>query len=57
MGDLDTRLLEEIIEGIKDLLKKDPAANVRNILESLGGAATPTQIGQWMIGDLFSEAE
>ncbi len=45
------------LASIKELLKKDPAAIVRNILESLGGAATPTQISQWMIGDLFNEAE
>ena len=30
---------------------------MRNILESLGGAATQTQISQLMIGDLFNEAE
>ena len=45
------------LPAIKDLLKKDPAAVVRNILESLGGAATQMQIGQLMVGDLFSEAE
>ena len=43
--------------AIKDLLKKDPIAVVRNILESLGGAATPAQISQWLVGDLFNEAE
>lgn len=43
--------------AIKGLLKKDPAAIVRNILESLGGAATVAQISQWMVGDLFNEAE
>ncbi|MGZ5025502.1 MAG: hypothetical protein ACXWBS_11620, partial [Chthoniobacterales bacterium] len=42
---------------IKEQLKKDPAAVVRNILESLGGSATISQISQWMIGDLFTEAE
>jgi transcription elongation factor GreA len=45
------------LAAIKDLLKKEPASIVRNILESLGGAATQTQISQLMIGDLFSEAE
>ncbi|MDQ6625585.1 MAG: GreA/GreB family elongation factor [Verrucomicrobiota bacterium] len=45
------------LSGIKDLLKKEPASIVRNILESLGGAATPTQISQMLIGDLFNEAE
>ena len=45
------------LPAIKNLLKKDPAAIVRNILESLGGAATQAQISQWMVGDLFTEAE
>ena len=45
------------LSAIKDLLKKDPIAVVRNILESLSGAATPTQISQWLVGDLFNEAE
>jgi transcription elongation factor GreA-like protein len=45
------------LAGIKELLKKEPASIVRNILESLGGAATQTQISQLMIGDLFNEAE
>ncbi len=30
---------------------------MRNILESLGGAATVTQISQLMLGDIFSEPE
>ncbi|MFN2475021.1 MAG: GreA/GreB family elongation factor [Chthoniobacterales bacterium] len=45
------------LSGIKDLLKKEPASVVRNILESLGGAATTTQISQMLVGDLFNEAE
>jgi transcription elongation GreA/GreB family factor len=45
------------LAGIKELLKKEPASIVRNILESLGGAATQTQISQLMIGDLFTEPE
>ncbi|MEO5722268.1 MAG: GreA/GreB family elongation factor [Chthoniobacterales bacterium] len=45
------------LAGIKGLLKKDPIGIVRNILESLGGAATQAQIGQLMVGDLFNEAE
>jgi transcription elongation factor GreA len=44
-------------EGIKKLLKEDPAAVARNILESFGGKATVQQIGEWLIGDLFTEAE
>jgi transcription elongation factor GreA len=45
------------LPGIKALLKTDPSAVVRNVLESLGGAATATQISQLMVGDLFSEAD
>ncbi|MBA2241415.1 MAG: GreA/GreB family elongation factor [Chthoniobacterales bacterium] len=45
------------LSSIKDQLKKDPAAVVRNILESLGGSATLSQISHFMIGDLFTEAE
>ena len=45
------------LASIKNLLKKEPASVVRNILESLGGAATQTQISQLMVGDLFNEAE
>jgi len=45
------------LAGIKDMLKKDPAAVVRNILESLGGSGTVQQISQMMVGDLFNEAE
>lgn len=45
------------LAGIKEQLKKDPAAVVRNVLESLGGSATLTQISQMMIGDLLNEAE
>lgn len=45
------------LRGIKEALKKDPAGVVRNVLESLGGSATLSQISQMMIGDLFTEAE
>jgi transcription elongation GreA/GreB family factor len=45
------------LKGIKELVKKDPAALVRNILESLGGAATIAQISQLVIGDIFNELE
>jgi ATP-dependent Clp protease, protease subunit len=31
MGDLDTRLLEEIIDGVKDLLKKEQASRLRDV--------------------------
>src|SRR5467141_13575 len=43
--------------SIKKLAKEDPPALVRNILESLDGQATVQQISNWLIGDLFSEAE
>ncbi|CAN5621095.1 hypothetical protein BH18VER1_BH18VER1_16700 [soil metagenome] len=45
------------LASIRELLKNEPASVVRNILESLGGAATVSQISQMMIGDLFNEAE
>ncbi|HEY4282397.1 MAG TPA: hypothetical protein VGM62_04970, partial [Chthoniobacterales bacterium] len=44
-------------EGTKKLTKEDPAALVKNILESLGGKATHQQISEWMVGDMFTEAE
>ena len=45
------------LPAVKEMLKSDPAAVVRNVLESLGGSATVQQISQMMIGDLFNEAE
>ena len=45
------------LPGVKELLKTDPAAVMRNVLESLGGAATLPQISQMMVGDLFSEGD
>ncbi|PZR74353.1 MAG: hypothetical protein DLM73_08150 [Chthoniobacterales bacterium] len=45
------------LKGVKELIKKDPTALVRNILESLGGSATVTQISQLMVGDIFNEPE
>ena len=44
-------------EGTKKLAKEDPVALVRNILESLEGNATAQQISDWMVPDLFSEAD
>jgi len=44
-------------EGTKKRAKEDPVALVRNILESLDGKATAQQIAEWMVPDLFSEAE
>ncbi len=45
------------LPGLKQLLKSDPAAVMRNVLESLGGSANVNQISQWMVGDLMNEAE
>src|SRR6202011_2216700 len=45
------------LTSIKKLAKDDPGAVVRNILESLDGQATVAQIGDWLIGDVFNEAE
>jgi transcription elongation GreA/GreB family factor len=45
------------LAGIKDLVKKDPVGLMRNVLESLGGSATVTQISQMMLGDIFTEPE
>ncbi len=45
------------LASIKNLAKGDPVALVQNILESLGGKATAQQIGEWLIGDVFTEAE
>lgn len=43
--------------SIKKLAKEDPVAVVRNILDSLGGQATVGQISEWLVDDIFSEAE
>jgi len=43
--------------SIKKLAKEDPPALMRNILESLDGQATVQEISNWLIGDLFTEAE
>src|SRR3984893_2873646 len=45
------------LASIKNLAREDPVALVQNILESLGGKATAQQIGEWLIGDVFTEAE
>jgi transcription elongation GreA/GreB family factor len=44
------------LSAIKKLIKEDPAAVVRSILESMAGAATVQQISEWLIGDIFEEA-
>ena len=45
------------IASIKSLTKENPVALVQNILESLDGKASAQQIGEWLIGDIFTEAE
>src|SRR2546423_11085911 len=45
------------LAGINELLKTDPAAIVRNIVESVGGSATVKKISHIMIGDLCNEPE
>jgi len=45
------------IASIKNLTREDPVALVQNILESLDGKASAQQIGEWLIGDIFTEAE
>jgi transcription elongation GreA/GreB family factor len=44
------------LASVKKSAKEDPAALVRNILESLGGEGTMQQIGEWLVGDVFDEA-
>ncbi|HEY6154803.1 MAG TPA: hypothetical protein VIW07_13770, partial [Candidatus Udaeobacter sp.] len=43
--------------SLKNLTKEDPVALVQNILESLDGKASAQQIGEWLVGDVFTEAE
>ena len=43
--------------SIKNLARENPAGLVRNILESLDGKATAQQINEWLVGDVFTEAE
>ena len=45
------------LAATKRLAKDDPVALVRNILESLDGKATAQQISEWMVPDMFNEAE
>jgi transcription elongation GreA/GreB family factor len=45
------------IASIKSLTRENPVALVQNILESLDGKASAQQIGEWLIGDIFTEAE
>jgi transcription elongation GreA/GreB family factor len=45
------------VASIKKLTQENPVAVVQNILESLDGGASAQQIGEWLIGDIFTEAE
>ncbi len=45
------------LAAIKNSARENPAALVRNILESLDGKATAQQISEWLVGDVFTEAE
>jgi transcription elongation GreA/GreB family factor len=45
------------LPGLKQRLKENPTAAMRNILESLGGKGTQTQISGWLVGDVFTEPE
>ena len=45
------------LASIKNLARENPAALVRNILESLDGKATAQQISEWLVGDVFTETE
>ena len=45
------------LPALKIELKENAAAVMRNILQSLGGKATQTQISSWLAGDVFSEPE
>src|ERR1044071_4674807 len=45
------------LASIRNLARENPAALVRNILESLDGKATTQQINEWLVGDVFTEPE
>jgi transcription elongation GreA/GreB family factor len=45
------------IGSIKNLAGENPVAVVQSILESLDGKASAQQIGEWLIGDILTEAE
>jgi transcription elongation factor GreA len=45
------------LASIKNLARENPPGLVQNILESLDGKATAQQIGEWLIGDVFTETE
>ena len=45
------------LASIKKFAREEPVALVRNIIESMGGQATVAQIGEWLVGDVLTEAE
>src|SRR5882762_7784922 len=45
------------VRSIKNLARENPIAVVQSILESLDGKASAQQIGEWLIGDILTEAE
>jgi transcription elongation GreA/GreB family factor len=45
------------LASVKKLAREDPVALVQNILLSLDGKASAQQIGEWLVGDVFTEAE
>jgi len=45
------------LTSIKKAAREEPVATVQNILGSRGGQATVAEIGEWLVGDVFSEAE
>ncbi|HEU0210048.1 MAG TPA: GreA/GreB family elongation factor [Candidatus Udaeobacter sp.] len=45
------------IGSIKKLSKENPVTVVQSILESLDGKASAQQIGEWLVGDILTEAE
>jgi transcription elongation factor GreA len=45
------------LAAIKNLAKENPAALMRNILESLDGKGTAQQISEWLVSDVFTETE
>jgi transcription elongation GreA/GreB family factor len=45
------------LAATKKLAKDNPVAVVRNILEGFDGSATAQEISDWMVPDLFTEAE
>jgi transcription elongation GreA/GreB family factor len=56
-GDHILALKAADLAGVKARAKNDPAGLVRTMLHSYGGKATPDQISQTLVPDVFSEAE